>query len=669
VGKILVLSRHPEERAFLFSQAQIEGLVYTSPTVEKSALLLETTPVDIAIIEADLADNALLKAGLSRTPAVLLAGPDEERLKAAIQAWPPERHVDYLVVSSKPLDLARNRRVLATARELSRLKNDLAQLSSKKERADQKLERVYAEIKDLGGALYEGLARELEKRASLQARYVWFQASKQKFENLLRKIYAANDVSNLLNSVLEIKDIVRAESLSIYILENSETLGPYLKPLVWDDAYLAHADFSRYIALLGAPDFAAEAVRAETTIRLADPRFDPRYAKRYRDHLRVPVRSLLVLPLKSEAGVVGVLEVYNRSDSRPGEPGFTAEDEQVLRGLSEHIAMAMTKLNLIQFDALTGLLRPDPFFQKVIQRIESFTKRRQEGGSFAMVMGDVDWFKHYNDHNGHEAGNRLLRELAVVLKSAIREGDLLCRYGGEEFLFFLSGVGNIEEATLLTERIRKAVEERVFPHEQFQPRHDLTMSFGVTLFPSEKLGQPGAVSKAHLKKFAAEADLALAEAKGKRMSALHMNDRLITKNRVCAYVRDKAKVMSKTSILKIGKDQRFVEKRNFPRYYTTTMCLYREGNGHKVGSTVDLSLGGTRISAETEFPVAKVLDLFLVLGGQARMVRGEVVYCRRASPAGAYYYSGLRFRELSPSDRLALEAYFRSLDKREIPLA
>ena len=104
-------------------------------------------------------------------------------------------------------------------------------------------------------------------------------------------------------------------------------------------------------------------------------------------------------------------------------------------------------------------------------------------------MGDVDWFKNYNDRNGHEAGNRLLRDLAAVLRTSIRDEDLLCRYGGEEFLFFLSGVKNIEEATLLTERIRKSVEDHVFEYEEFQPRHDLTMSFGVTMLPLERIGR------------------------------------------------------------------------------------------------------------------------------------------------------------------------------------
>ena len=155
------------------------------------------------------------------------------------------------------------------------------------------------------------------------------------------------------------------------------------------------------------------------------------------------------------------------------------------------MAIAMAKLNLIQYDPLTGLLRPEPFFEKVLQKVNALSKRRREEGSMALVMGDVDWFKAYNDRNGHEAGNKLLRELAHVLKLSIREEDLICRYGGEEFLFFLMGVKSVEEAALLTERIRKNVEDHYFELQEFQPRGNLTMSFGVTVYPRGDGEAPG----------------------------------------------------------------------------------------------------------------------------------------------------------------------------------
>lgn len=667
--KVLIFSPHPEDREYLFNLVREGGLVYTASEADKAASLLASVSFAVVILDLDTADHPLLKAHFPKIPGLLFAGRDEEKLKETIRTWPGDRFVDYLLVSGNPLDAARARRCVSTALELAGLKDHVADMASSKASAERKLHRIYAEIKDLGGALTNGFLREIEKRDAIQARYSWFLALKQKIEDILRKLYAADDVSHLLSSVLDIKDIVRVSGLSIYILEESEALGRYLKPLVWDDAYLTHADFSSHITLFDARDFAAEAARTGKAVCLENPAVDPRCARRYLDLLRTPLRSLLCLPLKHEANVVGVLEVYNRGDDGTGETGFTEEDRRILRGLTEHIAMAMTKLNLIQYDALTGLLRPDPFFQKVMGKLEIAAKRRQGTGSSAMVMGDVDWFKQYNDRNGQEAGNRLLQELGGVLKSAIRDGDLLCRYGGEEFLFFLTGVAGLEEATLLTERIRKTVEEHVFEFEQFQPRHNLTMSFGVTMIPRESVGTAGTAAKTFLKTIAGEADLALAEAKGKRMSALKMSEKLIVKNRVCAFVREKATIISKTSLLKSPAEKAYVEKRADPRFFTSTLCLYRESGGHRVAGTIDLSLGGVRLSSETSLAPAQPLELLLVLGNQARSLRGEVVHGRPAGPTAVCYDTGIRFLDLSAEDLAALEAYFRSLIKREIPLA
>jgi diguanylate cyclase (GGDEF)-like protein len=470
-----------------------------------------------------------------------------------------------------------------------------------------------------------------------------------------------------MDMVPDIKALVGASSLSLYILEENDSLGRYLKPLIWDDAFLAHADFSRHLALLPSQDFAAHVARTGEVLNLVEPDRDARASIRYRELLKAPLRSLLAAPLQHDREIIGVLEVYGKSpEAKPGA-GFTTEDRQVLRGLSEHIALAMTKLNLIQYDALTGLLRPDPFFEKVVQKVETLSKRRQETGSFALVMGDVDWFKAYNDRNGHEAGNRLLRDLGAILRASIRDQDLLCRYGGEEFLFFLTGVKNIEEATLLTDRIRKSVEEHVFEFEEFQPRHNLTMSFGVTLVPMGRAGASSLLTRSSLKMFAQEADLALAEAKGKKLAALGGDSRMIHKNRVCAYVREKAAVMSKTTILRAAGERVYMEKRTHQRYAASTLCIFRENGSHRVATTVDVSLGGARISVESPFPLAHVLDLFMVLGNRACPFRGEVVYCRKASPNSAFFYTGLKFRDLTTGDHSLLEAYFLSLGKKDAP--
>jgi len=666
VGKVLIFNSKPEEREFLFKLSHPLGSVYSSPSLEKTIPLLRSISFNFYLVEAELANHPAIKPLFSAAPCLILTGREEDRLKEAIRQWPSDQFVDYILISSRPIDLNRSQRVLMIAQEYARLKGDVESLTNSKASRENKLQKLSAEIKEISHGLSGSLAKELEKRIALEAQYIRFQRLKQKFENTLRRLYAANDVSSLLDIVHDIKELIRAGGISLYIYEENEALGKYLKPLVWDDTVPAHGDFMRLVALSQAQDFASFVARTGEELNLREPGSDARFSGRYKNHLKVPLQNILCTPLKHNTETIGLIEVYNKAENgQVMKAGFSQEDQQVVRGLSEHIAMAITKLNLIQYDALTGLLRPDPFLEKVIHKIDSQSKRRQEIGSYAMVMGDVDWFKNYNDRNGHEAGNRLLRELAGVLKSSIREEDLLCRYGGEEFLFFLSGVKDIEEATLFTERIRKNIENHYFEFEEFQPRNDLTMSFGLTFLPRDLTAGQGTMTKALLKKIAGEADLALAEAKGKKLSALKVDGSMITKNRVCAFVRDKSAVMSKTTLLKEVAEKTFLEKRKYERYFTSTLCIYRENGSHRVADTVDLSLGGAKISSKVQFPLAKTFDLFLVLGNRANPLKGNVVYSRKASPNSVYFYTGLKFLDLSEVDRHLLQNYFFSLEKRD----
>ncbi|MEX5503524.1 diguanylate cyclase [Pseudomonas putida] len=130
-----------------------------------------------------------------------------------------------------------------------------------------------------------------------------------------------------------------------------------------------------------------------------------------------------------------------------------------------------------QTDPLTGLgnRRSLEFSLSLLQA---------EGRAFAAIVLDIDHFKRVNDNHGHEVGDQVLRRLAELMRRCCREGDLLCRTGGEEFLMLLPGA-SLEVATVVAERLRVTVQDT-----PVQPVGAVTVSLGVARWDGEAGSEP-----------------------------------------------------------------------------------------------------------------------------------------------------------------------------------
>lgn len=666
---ILILNENPQEIELLDPLCRNAGTVYHTSYFKNATALLETIDFDVLVASTSLASYSSLKGSLKENTSVIITGDEEEKLKEIKSEWPLSFFIDHHITPHIEQAKASFLRMLNTAAEHSQLKKKVDKLTSYIERSEAKLKEAYSEIRSINKLVGENIRKESQKHIALGAKYILLQREKHKIEELLKKLYKANDVISLLDIVTDIKEIVKAKGITIYILDEHETLGNYLKPLVWDDTFLSHPDFSKYIALLDSSDFAAAVARGGEEINITRLTTDERMSKRYVEQLKFPLKSILCVPIKHDKDIIGVLEVYNKiSLEGVKDGGFTQEDQRILRRLSEHISIAITKLNLIQYDPLTGLLRPDPFFDKVILKLKSHYKRREEVGSYALVMGDVDWFKNYNDRNGHEAGNRCLRELAKVLKSSIREEDLLCRYGGEEFLFCLTGLTDVEQAYNLTERIRKNVEQQLFEFQEFQPWKNLTMSFGIAHFTEERISSLKEITKSELTKIANEADMALAEAKKATPPDLKPHERsekFITKNKVCIFTKKAPDKLKKAAALPFFHEELLKEKRKDERVHTSVLLINKKDYGSEIFNTINLSLGGARIPTETEMSPTETLDLVLILGNTATQLKGDVMYSQKVGRDHPHYYSGLKFKDLALDDKDILQNYLSAMIKKE----
>ena len=187
------------------------------------------------------------------------------------------------------------------------------------------------------------------------------------------------------------------------------------------------------------------------------------------------VRAMMIVPLIVEDRVTGLLSVQSR------EPG-AYDDHQlsVLVTIAQQAAVAIENAKHYQqatVDSLTGFRSRDYFFGRVA---EEHRRVVRYGGGFALLMMDLDGFKRLNDRHGHLAGDHYLHEISETVRQQLREADLPCRYGGDEFCILLPET-DLEGGRTIAERIRSAVSGRIVEAEGAVLR--TTASIGLAVFP------------------------------------------------------------------------------------------------------------------------------------------------------------------------------------------
>ena len=138
-------------------------------------------------------------------------------------------------------------------------------------------------------------------------------------------------------------------------------------------------------------------------------------------------------------------------------------------------------LGLSKIDGLTGLKNHREFKESLSTE---FLRARRYHRPFALIMLDIDNFKHYNDANGHPQGDILLKKLADIINDSLKDTDVVARYGGEEFAIILSEISK-EEAVNVAERLRNLIEWVKLPKEESQPGGRITVSMGVSAYPDD----------------------------------------------------------------------------------------------------------------------------------------------------------------------------------------
>lgn len=125
-----------------------------------------------------------------------------------------------------------------------------------------------------------------------------------------------------------------------------------------------------------------------------------------------------------------------------------------------------------EVDGLTGLANRAAFNKRWEEKVSEVSRYR---GPLSLAMIDADHFKRINDTYGHPAGDQVLQSIAQLLLQESRQPDIVCRYGGEEFVLIMTNTGPADAAAV-AERIRVAVSKVVWPRH---PDHPVTVSIGL----------------------------------------------------------------------------------------------------------------------------------------------------------------------------------------------
>lgn len=215
------------------------------------------------------------------------------------------------------------------------------------------------------------------------------------------------------------------------------------------------------------------------------------------------IHHIVAAPIRSETSTSGVLTAFYGTDST-----FEQEFPDVLEAIAAQVSTTISfifALEQSQFllddlaganqelsvqatvDGLTGLTNHRALQQKLSDLCVVNSKRDNQ--VFSLVMLDVDHFKLYNDTHGHQEGDRVLRKVAKVLASSLRQEDLAARYGGEEFALILRGIGK-DKASGVADRIRSSIANQSYR------RGSVTVSMGVAQFPEDGTDPGDVIEKA-----------------------------------------------------------------------------------------------------------------------------------------------------------------------------
>ncbi len=195
------------------------------------------------------------------------------------------------------------------------------------------------------------------------------------------------------------------------------------------------------------------------------------------------VGAEVLVPIRTTGKTEAVLAL---GEKKSGDM-YNAQDLKLLELAAPQIAIALENARLYEqavTDSLTGLYH-HKYFQVMLEK--ELERSKRFGYPLSLIMLDIDFFKSINDKHGHQIGDQVLIELSNLVKHNVRGFDLVCRYGGEEFVVLMpvirkNMIKDYRQAVeAVAKRLRKTIEDNLFTEKKLK----ITASLGMLVFDGQ----------------------------------------------------------------------------------------------------------------------------------------------------------------------------------------
>jgi diguanylate cyclase (GGDEF)-like protein len=328
--------------------------------------------------------------------------------------------------------------------------------------------------------------------------------SYRRLADVFHEVLAEQSLDALLVRIAQtVGELIPLDTLTIYEADETKRV---LKPVLVRDVY---ADEIMSTTITFAEGITGWATRHREAVMSNQAHLDPRV--RTVPGTPLEPEALICVPLIARGQIKGALNIY-----REGEAvAFTEMEFEIAKRFGDAAALALDNAesrarleHQARTDSLTGLFNHSVFYERLLQSLQESSRTH---APLAVLMLDIDDFKHVNDVHGHAVGDELLRFLAEALRAIVRPEDVICRLGGEEFAVVMDGCGG-EDAERVAERVQTRLAAVDFPGIG-----RMTVSVGLALGPEHAMNPRELAA-------CAEAAMMTAKAQGKNQVVLYDED-------------------------------------------------------------------------------------------------------------------------------------------------